>query len=261
MADISHILPIFYFRAMFRQKLSASCEEFLCMVSQEMALLQERKALKDLSFQLANIPQKTAQPKDGSTVTNVTETTAQKSNEEDKTPSVTESTKIYTSKDSIPFDKTAAQEDDDSKDNLSSETKSVTTQERKTENTPSTDANATTQKGDNQNSIFSEPNESTQKSDDKDVSSSIKMTPPENASGASTLQVTPEDQKYSIDQIIDDDDDFDYVSPVGMKRMFGTLSQESKIFQPTSPVNIRMDSPTTTKISFEVSPAGGENES
>lgn len=99
---------------------------------------------------------------------------------------------------------------------------------------------------------------SSQQDNDKHASSDIKITPLKDASAAPAVEVTPEDQKYSSDDVVLVDDD-DLPSPVGMQRMFGTMSQESKIqFPQVSPIRIIRDVPTN---SLEVSPVGGENES
>lgn len=201
------------------------------MESQELALLHERKALMDLSFQLTKTPRKTINPKCSSTASTGTETVIQRTNKEYKGPAVIKSTlRKDASEDNIPSETAATLKDGDSKPEASPETRS-----------------AATQKGDSKNSIPYDPKEGTQQSDDQCASSNIKMTPLIDASPTSATEVTLDDQKVSADQILHDNyDEFDFVSPEGMKRMFGSLSQESKIqFSPASPIYVPNESPTS----------------
>ncbi|XP_050720121.1 cylicin-1-like isoform X2 [Eriocheir sinensis] len=154
--------------------------------------------------------------------------------------------KIVASEDSIPSHTAAAQDNGDSEDKTSSETRSAATEGSITEDTPSVDTKATPQKGDANTTTPSEPKESTQQGDDKGASPNMKVTPQKDDSAASATEVTPE-QKYPEAQVVLDDEVFDFVSPLGMTRMFGTQYEDSKIsFLPPSPAHQTIDSPTKT---------------
>ncbi|MPC12536.1 hypothetical protein E2C01_005235 [Portunus trituberculatus] len=252
---------MYEFLADFRLKLQQSCEEFISLESQALALLEERKALQDLSLQISNSPRKTVKPKHDSlaTVPSDMEQADKKAESEDGTVSEMKFTlpKVM-HQESIPLDTVAVR-----KDSSFFETNTAVPQKDQDKDTAPVCTNGTLRNNTMDNTSDALTN--TEQTIDSGVPSH--ETPPK-ATPASTTQDSPCDRKKTPEQVATDEE-YDGPSPIGMRRMFGSFSAEPKIplpcpsptisvvnspaFSP-SPTSVHIANSLAMKLNNEVSP-------
>ncbi|KAK8385738.1 hypothetical protein O3P69_016484 [Scylla paramamosain] len=206
---------MYEFLADFRLKLQQSCEEFTSLESQALALLEERKALQDLSLQIGNSPRKTMKPKHNSltTVASDMETVDKSEDSAISEMKFTLPKDMY--QDSIPLDTVAARKDIDSNDGAPFETKSIVPQKDKDKDTVPICTNETPQNDTTKDNTSPNTLTNIKQTNDTDVPSH--KTPPKAIPG-STTEDSPCDRKESPEQVATDEE-YDGPSPVGMRRM------------------------------------------